>query len=114
MGTAFVFLLQLLLDLTSPREVEKKESQRLLLSAEADDLHSAELRLRQALGARNVVVHGCAMDFASRRLELEVEERELGSLGQALSSVQDQGSGQLRGLRWGALERSNRAEKERS
>lgn len=113
-GTAFVFLLQLLLDLTSPREVEKKETQRLLLSAEADDLHSAELRLRQALGARNVVVHGCAMDFASRRLELEVEERELGALGQALSSVREPGSGQLRGLRWGAVERVNRAEKERT
>ena len=95
-GTAFVAGLLLVLDF-----FEKKEpavpKQRMLVSAQADDLAGAEAWLRQQLGERNVLVRSCALDFDGRRLELEVEEKEPGVLAAALSHTS--GSA-LRGLRW--------------
>ena len=60
----------------------------MVLSAQADDLVGAEASLRKALGERNVLVKGCALDFNGRRLELEVEEKEPGSLVAALSRTE--------------------------
>jgi hypothetical protein len=71
--------------------------QRMRVSAQADDLASAEEWLRKTLGERNVLVKSCALDFDARRLELEVEEKEPGLLAGALSRTAD---APLRGLRW--------------
>jgi hypothetical protein len=42
---------------------EKTPRQRVVLSAQSDDLVNAEAALRKALGERNVLVKGCALDF---------------------------------------------------
>ena len=94
-GTLFVGLLLFVSDLVNKEE--KAPKQRLLVSAQADDLVGAEASLRQALGARNVLVKSCALDFDARRLELEVEEKEPGVLAAALSHTS---GSSLRGLRW--------------
>jgi hypothetical protein len=94
-GTVFVAGLLLVLDFFNKEE--KGPKQRVVLSAQADDLISAEASLRKALGERNVLVKGCAFDFDGRRLELEVEEKEPGALIAALG--QTEGT-PLRGLRW--------------
>src|SRR4051794_40878260 len=96
-GMAFVSALLLVVDLLNAKEEEKGPKQRVLLSAQADDLVGAEASLRKALGERNVLVKGCALDFNGRRLELEVEEKEPGSLAAALSRTEGM---PLRGLRW--------------
>jgi uncharacterized membrane protein YhiD involved in acid resistance len=94
-GTAFVACLLLVLDLFNKEE--KAPKQRVVLSAQADDLIGAEASLRKALGERNVLVKGCAFDFDGRRLELEVEEKEPGALAAALGRTEGT---PLRGLRW--------------
>jgi hypothetical protein len=95
-GSVFVGLLLWVLEL-----FEKKESdsprQRMLVSAQADDLVRAEEFLRRTLCERNVLVRSCALDFDGRRLELEVEEKEPGVLASALSGA---AGGPVRGLRW--------------
>ncbi len=96
-GTLFVAGLLLVLDLVNK---EEKPRQRVVLSAQADDLVNAEASLRKALGERNVLVKGCALDFDGRRLELEVEEKDPGSLVAALSRTE---GAPLRGLRWTAV-----------
>lgn len=96
-GTLFVAGLLLVLDLVNKDE---KPRQRVVLSAQADDLVNAEASLRKALGERNVLVKGCALDFDGRRLELEVEEKDPGSLVAALSRTE---GAPLRGLRWTAV-----------
>lgn len=97
-GTVFVALLLLVLDLFNKEE--KGVKQRVVLSAQADDLIGAEASLRKALGERNVLVKGCALDFDGRRLELEVEEKEPGALVAALGRTEGT---PLRGLRWTAV-----------
>ena len=74
--------------------------QRLIVSAQADDLARAEEFLRTTLHQRNVLVRSCALDFDGRRLELEVEEKEPGGLAAALGGA---AGGPLRGLRWADL-----------
>lgn len=98
MGTLFVAGLLMVLDLVSKEE--KAPKQRLMVSAQSDDLVNAEASLRQALGERNVMVKSCALDFDGRRLEMEVEEKDPGALVAALS--QTKGS-TLRGVRWAAM-----------
>ncbi|TSC31931.1 DUF4956 domain-containing protein [Corallococcus sp. Z5C101001] len=97
-GTGFVATLLLLLDLFEKKVVAAK--QRLVLSAQSDDLVRAEAALRSALGERNVLVKSCALDFSARRLELEVEEPEPGTLAAALGRTEGE---PLRGLRWTAV-----------
>ncbi|WP_224369236.1 DUF4956 domain-containing protein [Hyalangium versicolor] len=97
-GTLFVAVLLFIVDLINKEE--KAPKQRVVLSAQADDLVVAEASLRKALKERNVLVKGCALDFAGRRLELEVEEKEPGSLTAALSHTE---GAPLRGLRWTAV-----------
>lgn len=99
MGTLFVAGLLWVLDVFN-REDKPTAKQRLLVSARADDLVGAEATLRQALRERNVLVKSCALDFDGRRVELEVEEPEPGSLAAALGRTE--GSA-LRGLRWTAV-----------
>ncbi|QRO00572.1 DUF4956 domain-containing protein [Archangium violaceum] len=98
-GTVFVGVLLFVLDF-----FEKKEStatrQRMLVSAQADDLAGAEAWLRQKLGERNVLVRSCALDFDGRRVELEVEEKEPGVLASALGRS---AGGPIRGLRWSEM-----------
>jgi hypothetical protein len=98
-GTVFVALLLLVLDCFDKKEPSATR-QRMLVSAQADDLAGAEALLRQALGERNVLVRSCAMDFDGRRLELEVEEKEPGMLAAALSRT---AGGPLRGVRWSEM-----------
>ncbi|HEX8436638.1 DUF4956 domain-containing protein [Archangium sp.] len=98
-GTGFVGVLLLVLDFFDKKE-PLAPKQRMLVSAQADDLVGAEAWLRQKLGERNVLVRGCALDFDGRRLELEVEEKEPGMLASALSRS---AGGPLRGLRWSEL-----------
>ena len=100
-GTAFVVALQLLLDFVTKEKAEKEPRQRLLVSAQADDVVGAEAALRRALGERNVLVKGSALDFGAQRLELEVEEREPGALSEALAATR--GAPSLRGVRWSAV-----------
>src|SRR5690349_6451491 len=83
-GTVFVAVLLLVLDLFDKKEPVAPK-QRMLVSAQADDLAGAETWLRQKLGERNVLVRSCALDFDGRRLELEVEEKEPGMLASAMS-----------------------------
>ena len=99
MGTLFVAVLLLVLDLFNGGE-KGAPKQRLLVSAQADDLVGAEATLRRALGTRNVMVKSCALDFDGRRVELEVEEPEPGSLAAALGQTE---GAPLRGLRWTAV-----------
>lgn len=99
MGTLFVAGLLWVLDLFN-REEKAAPKQRLLVSAQADDLVGAEATLRQALRERNVLVKSCALDFDGRRVELEVEEPEPGSLAAALGRTE---GAPLRGLRWTAV-----------
>ncbi|MFP2933614.1 DUF4956 domain-containing protein, partial [Pyxidicoccus sp. 3LG] len=99
MGTLFVAALLIVLDLFN-REEKPTTKQRLLVSAQADDLVGAEATLRRALGERNVMVKSCALDFDGRRVELEVEEPEPGSLAAALGRTE---GAPLRGLRWTAV-----------
>ncbi|HZI06396.1 MAG TPA: DUF4956 domain-containing protein [Archangium sp.] len=98
-GTAFVAALLLVLDFFDKKEPTATK-QRMLVSAQADDLAGAEAWLRQQLGERNVLVRSCALDFDGRRLELEVEEKEPGMLASALSRS---AGGPLRGLRWSEM-----------
>lgn len=98
-GAGFVAGLLLVLDVIN-REEKPSSKQRVLVSAQADDLAGAEASLRRALGARNVVVKSCALDFAGQRVELEVEEKEPGSLVAALGQTEGV---PLRGLRWTEL-----------
>lgn len=98
-GTAFVAALLLVLDFFDKKEPTAAK-QRMLVSAQADDLAGAEAWLRQQLGERNVLVRSCALDFDGRRLELEVEEKEPGMLASALSRS---AGGPLRGLRWSEM-----------
>ena len=98
-GTAFVAALLLVLDLFDKKEPVAAK-QRMLVSAQADDLAGAEAWLRQHLGERNVLVRSCALDFDGRRLELEVEEKEPGMLASALGRS---AGGPLRGLRWSEM-----------
>ncbi|WNG45881.1 DUF4956 domain-containing protein [Archangium minus] len=95
-GTVFVGVLLWVLDFFDKKEATAPK-QRMLVSAQADDLVGAEAILRKALGERNVLVRSCALDFDGRRLELEVEEKEPGMLASALSRT---AGGPLRGLRW--------------
>jgi hypothetical protein len=99
MGTLFVAGLLWVLDLFN-REEKSAPKQRLLLSAQADDLVGAEATLRRALHERNVLVKSCALDFDGRRVELEVEEPEPGSLAAAMGRTEGT---PLRGLRWTAV-----------
>ncbi|MCY1076487.1 DUF4956 domain-containing protein [Archangium lansingense] len=98
-GTAFVAVLLLVLDFFEKQEPAASK-QRILVSAQSDDLAGAEAWLRKQLGERNVLVRSCAMDFDGRRLELEVEEKEPGTLASALSRS---ASGPIRGLRWSEM-----------
>ena len=106
-GTAFVAGLLLVLDFFEKKEPAAAK-QRVLVSAQADDLAGAEAWLRQRLGERNVLVRSCALDFDGRRLELEVEEKEPGMIASALSRS---AGGPLRGLRWSEMP-SNKAGRE--
>ena len=99
MGMLFVAALLWILDLFNGNE-KSAPKQRLLVSAQADDLVGAEATLRRALGERNVMVKSCALDFDGRRVELEVEEPEPGSLAAALGRTE---GAPLRGLRWTAV-----------
>ncbi len=100
-GMLFVMALLFVLDLLNRDEAQPSAvKQRLLLSAQSDDLVGAEATLRRALGERNVMVKSCALDFDGRRLELEVEEPEPGSLVAALGRTEGTS---LRGLRWTAV-----------
>ncbi|MFP2909337.1 DUF4956 domain-containing protein [Pyxidicoccus sp. 3LFB2] len=99
MGTLFVAALLWVLDMFN-REEKSAPKQRLLVSAQADDLVGAEATLRTALRERNVLVKSCALDFDGRRVELEVEEPEPGSLAAALGRTE---GAPLRGLRWTAV-----------
>ncbi|HZI14949.1 MAG TPA: DUF4956 domain-containing protein [Myxococcus sp.] len=99
-GTVFVAVLLIVLDFFNREEKPASPKQRMLLSAQADDLVGAEATLRRALSERNVMVKGCALDFDGRRLELEVEEPEPGSLVAALGRTE---GAPLRGLRWTAV-----------
>ena len=98
-GSAFVATLLLVMDCFDKKEPAAAK-QRLLVSAQADDLAGAEAWLRQKLGERNVLVRSCALDFDGRRLELEVEEKEPGMIASVLSRS---AGGPLRGLRWSEL-----------
>lgn len=98
-GMVFVAVLLIVLDLFN-KEEKPATKQRVLVSAQADDLVGAEATLRRALGERNVMVKSCALDFDGRRLELEVEEPEPGSLVAALGRTE---GAPLRGLRWTAV-----------
>ncbi len=98
-GTFFVGALLWVLDAFEKPEAAPVK-QRMLVSAQADDLAGAEEWLRKTLGERNVMVRSCALDFDGRRLELEVEEKEPGMLAMALG----RGSGgPVRGLRWSEM-----------
>ncbi|RKG96140.1 DUF4956 domain-containing protein [Corallococcus sp. CA053C] len=99
-GTGFVMVLLLVLDLFEKKEKPAGVKQRLVLSAQSDDLVGAEATLRKALGERNVMVRSCALDFSARRLEFEVEEPEPGTLAAALGRTE---GAPLRGLRWTAV-----------
>ncbi|QSQ27879.1 DUF4956 domain-containing protein [Pyxidicoccus parkwayensis] len=99
MGMLFVAALLWVLDLFN-RDEKAAPKQRLLVSAQADDLVGAEATLRRALRERNVMVKSCALDFDGRRVELEVEEPEPGSLAAALGRTE---GAPLRGLRWTAV-----------
>jgi len=109
-GTLFVVALLFVLDLVSREEPPGAPKQRLVLSAHSDDLLSAEAALRRALGERNILVMSCALDFDGRRLELEVEEREPGSLAAALGCTE---GSPLRGLRWTAVDPRSSTREER-
>lgn len=98
-GTGFVGVLLFVLDFFD-KKAPVAPKQRMLVSAQSDDLVGAEAWLREKLGERNVLVCGCALDFDGRRLELEVEEKEPGMLALALSRS---AGGPLRGLRWSEL-----------
>lgn len=95
-GALFVGTLLWVLDFFDKKEPAPVR-QRLLVSAQADDVTGAEAWLRRELGERNVLVRGCTLDFDGRRLELEVEEKEPGVLASALGRA---AGGPLRGLRW--------------
>lgn len=95
-GTVFVGLLLWVLEFFEKKEADGPK-QRMLVSAQADDLVRAEEFLRKTLHGRNVLVRGCALDFDGRRLELEVEEKEPGALASTLSGA---AGGPVRGLRW--------------
>jgi hypothetical protein len=95
-GMCFVALLLFVMDLLSKRE---KPVQRLKVQAQTEDLVKAEQALRRALGERNVLVTGCALDFGSRKMELELEESEPGS---AMHALTDSGT-PLRDLKWSTL-----------
>lgn len=99
-GTVFVAALLFVIDLFNREAPPAAVKQRLLVSAQADDLVGAEASLRSALGERNVLVKSCALDFDGRRLELEVEEPVPGSLTAALGRTEGT---PLRGLRWTAV-----------
>ncbi|NOK06023.1 MULTISPECIES: DUF4956 domain-containing protein [Myxococcus] len=108
-GTVFVMALLFVLDCFNREEASATAKQRLVLSAQSDDLVGAEATLRRVLGERNVMVKSCALDFDGRRLELEVEEPEPGSLAAALGRTE---GAALRGLRWTAVNpRSTREER---
>ncbi|ABF88019.1 hypothetical protein MXAN_2581 [Myxococcus xanthus DK 1622] len=108
-GTVFVMVLLFVLDCFNREEAHATAKQRLVLSAQSDDLVGAEATLRRVLGERNVMVKSCALDFDGRRLELEVEEPEPGSLAAALGRTE---GAALRGLRWTAVNsRSAREER---
>ncbi|QDE89508.1 DUF4956 domain-containing protein [Myxococcus xanthus] len=108
-GTVFVMVLLFVLDCFNREEAPATAKQRLVLSAQSDDLVGAEATLRRVLGERNVMVKSCALDFDGRRLELEVEEPEPGSLAAALGRTE---GAALRGLRWTAVNsRSTREER---
>jgi hypothetical protein len=98
-GSGFVAVLLLVMDCFDKKEAAAPK-QRMLVSAQADDLAGAEAWLREKLGERNVLVRSCAMDFDGRRVELEVEEKEPGMLASALGRS---AGGPLRGLRWSEL-----------
>lgn len=98
-GAGFVAVLLLVLDFIN-REEKPASRQRVLVSAQADDLAGAEASLRRALGERNVLVKSCALDFAAQRVELEVEEKEPGTLIAALGKTEGV---PLKGLRWTEL-----------
>ena len=98
-GSGFVAVLLLVMDCFDKKEATAPK-QRMLVSAQADDLAGAEAWLREKLGERNVLVRSCAMDFDGRRVELEVEEKEPGMLASALGRS---AGGPLRGLRWSEL-----------
>lgn len=109
-GTFFVGLLLWVLEGFEKKEAEAPR-QRMLVSAQADDLVRAEEFLRTALRERNVMVKSCALDFDGRRLELEVEEKEAGVLASALSGA---AGGPLRGLRWMDMPARKGGQEERS
>ena len=98
-GTLFISALLWLMEALDTKE-STAVRQRLLVSAQADDLAGAEEWLRKTLGARNVLVRSCALDFAARRVELEVEEKEPGTLARALGQGE---ASPVRGLRWSEL-----------
>ncbi|HEX8822469.1 MAG TPA: DUF4956 domain-containing protein [Archangium sp.] len=106
-GTGFVAVLLLVMDFLDKKEPVAPK-QRMLVTAQADDLAGAEEWLRQKLGERNVLVRSCALDFDGRRVELEVEEKEPGMLASALGRS---AGGPLRGLRWSEMP-SNKAGRE--
>ena len=103
-GTGFVAVLLLVMDFLDKKEPVAPK-QRMLVTAQADDLAGAEEWLRQKLGERNVLVRSCALDFDGRRVELEVEEKEPGMLASALSRS---AGGPLRGLRWSEMPSNNK------
>ena len=99
-GVGTVFVSGLLLVMDCFNKEEKAPKQRMLVSAQADDLVGAEASLRKALGERTVLVNSCALDFTNRSVDLEVEEKEPGALVAALGKTEGV---PLRGLRWTAV-----------
>lgn len=104
-GAAFVAVLLIGIDLFG----KTGEVQRVRLSASADDLSQAGPALRSALGARNVLVKSCALDFAGRRMELDLEESVPGSISAAL---EDSKLSTLRELRWATVGQNGKAQRE--
>lgn len=103
-GTGFVAVLLFAIDLFDARPVEP---QRVKLSAVTADPGVAEPALRQALGARNVLVKGSSVDFGAGKVELDLEERLPGSVGAAL---RDTRLPRMTDLKWSTV--SAKAQKE--
>ncbi len=96
-GTGFVAVLLLAADLFTRGD---GFPQRLKLTAEADDVATAEAVLRKAFGERNVLVRGAMLDTAGKRLELELEETEPGGAAAAIAHAH---LPTLREVRWAPI-----------
>ena len=97
-GTVFVAVLLLLLDLFGGKaDKEKSKAPAMTLAAETDDPAAAEAALRRAFTERNIVVKRSALDFPNRRLEVDVEGADVARVGQLLSA---EAQGPFRNLKW--------------